>query len=284
LEESSGRSTMNKTEVQVAVALFNRLRKDFSSVDFSSRVGVVSMYSAQIKELKRVFEQRFGREILNEVDFRTVDGFQGQEKDIIILSCVRGGPGVVSIGHVKDVRRMNVAITRAKSSLFILGNAATLERSNETWGAIINDSKSRKFFDEVDASYFTAPAAPTVSSRAPVSQRSKQVSKPPMVTPVPVPVGLATPKELKAAMQNGLPASTTTAPEPRDQPMLNNPSDKQKGKRKQEEMTSDPKETDKPLLSASTSATSAPPPVPAPRKRTKQAPNLFIPKGKNKRP
>ncbi|KAF9077696.1 SEN1 N terminal-domain-containing protein [Rhodocollybia butyracea] len=101
LEESSGRSTMNKTEVQVAVALFNRLRKDFSSVDFSSRVGVVSMYSAQIKELKRVFEQRFGREILNEVDFRTVDGFQGQEKDIIILSCVRGGPGVVSIGHVK---------------------------------------------------------------------------------------------------------------------------------------------------------------------------------------
>lgn len=103
LEESSGRSTKNRAEAQVAVALFNRLRKDFPSVDFTFRVGIVSMYSAQIRELKIAFEQRFGREILTQVDFRTVDGFQGQEKDVIILSCVRAGPGVVSIGHVKGM-------------------------------------------------------------------------------------------------------------------------------------------------------------------------------------
>lgn len=101
LEESGGRSTKNKAEAQVAVALFNRLKKDYSSVNFSFRVGIVSMYSAQIKELKYAFEQRFGREILDQVDFRTVDGFQGQEKDVIILSCVRAGPGILSIGHVK---------------------------------------------------------------------------------------------------------------------------------------------------------------------------------------
>ena len=58
------------------------------------------MYRAQISELKRQFFQAFGEGILESVDFNTVDGFQGQEKDIIILSCVRAGPGLHSIGFL----------------------------------------------------------------------------------------------------------------------------------------------------------------------------------------
>ncbi len=96
----SGYSYFNRTECATAVALYSRLRKAFSDVDFGRRVGIVTMYRAQVLEMKRQFEARFGRTIMDEVDFNTVDGFQGQEKDIIILSCVRGGPGVEAVGFV----------------------------------------------------------------------------------------------------------------------------------------------------------------------------------------
>ena len=101
-QESPGKShsLMNQAEVQVAVALYARLLKEFSSVDFNFRVGIVSMYRAQILELRRAFESRFGLGVTNQVDFNTVDGFQGQEKDIIILSCVRAGPGVQKVGFL----------------------------------------------------------------------------------------------------------------------------------------------------------------------------------------
>ena len=93
-------------------------------------------------ELKRKFQRSFGVDILGKVDFNTVDGFQGQEKDIIILSCVRAGPRVQSIGFLADQRRLNVAITRSRASLFILGHAATLERSDEMWKEIVRDARS----------------------------------------------------------------------------------------------------------------------------------------------
>jgi senataxin len=107
-QEAQGpsRSLMNKAEVQIAVALYARLIKEFSSVDFNFRVGVVSMYRAQILELRRAFESRFGVDVTNHVDFNTVDGFQGQEKDIIILSCVRAGPGLQNVGFLSGTFRL----------------------------------------------------------------------------------------------------------------------------------------------------------------------------------
>lgn len=97
---SQSHSLVNKLEAQVAVALFNRLRQEFSSFDFDFKVGVISMYRAQIGELRRAFTQRFGQDIVGRVDFNTVDGFQGQEKDVIILSCVRAGPGLTNVGFL----------------------------------------------------------------------------------------------------------------------------------------------------------------------------------------
>jgi len=96
LEEPGGRSIKNIAECQAAVALYSRLRQEFSSVVLN--VGVVSMYKAQVVELRRQFGLRFGRDIVEVVDFNTVDGFQGQEKDVIILSCVRAGPGLQTVG------------------------------------------------------------------------------------------------------------------------------------------------------------------------------------------
>ncbi|KAH9080551.1 SEN1 N terminal-domain-containing protein [Lactarius deliciosus] len=162
-QESTGssHSLMNQAEVQVAVALYGRLLKEFSSVDFNFRVGVVSMYRAQILELRRAFESRFGSGVSNQVDFNTVDGFQGQEKDIIILSCVRAGPGLQNVGFLSDVRRMNVALTRARASLFVLGHCPTLERSDSTWKDIISDARARGFLVEADVGLFTAPKTKT---------------------------------------------------------------------------------------------------------------------------
>ena len=97
----SSHSLVNRTEVQVAVALYNRLIKDFSSSSLDFKVGVISMYRGQIAELRRAFQQRFGEEVLSTVDFNTVDGFQGQEKDIIILSCVRAGTNLQSVGFLR---------------------------------------------------------------------------------------------------------------------------------------------------------------------------------------
>jgi senataxin len=97
---SKGSSLVNKAECQIAVALYNRIRTEFSVVDFSYRIGVVSMYRAQVAELRRAFQDRFGHDIAITIDFNTVDGFQGQEKDIIILSCVRATPGGTTVGFL----------------------------------------------------------------------------------------------------------------------------------------------------------------------------------------
>jgi len=108
----SSHSLSNRAEVQVAVALYTRLLKEFDSVDFNFRVGVVSMYRAQIQELRRAFEARFGVDVTSHVDFNTVDGFQGQEKDIIILSCVRAGPGLQSVGFLSGTSRTLLGHTK----------------------------------------------------------------------------------------------------------------------------------------------------------------------------
>ena len=99
-EGTVGHSMKNTSETQVAVALYARLRKEFTAVDFDFRVGIVSMYRGQVLELQRAFERRFGQDIRGKIHFHTVDGFQGQEKDVIILSCVRAGPGVQSVGFL----------------------------------------------------------------------------------------------------------------------------------------------------------------------------------------
>ncbi|WWC59973.1 uncharacterized protein I303_102536 [Kwoniella dejecticola CBS 10117] len=154
-EEKAGTSTKNTEEALAAVELYRRLNADFGmKINLSMRIGVISMYKEQLWELKRRFSEAFGGSILETIDFNTVDGFQGQEKDIIILSCVRSGPNLRTIGFLKDARRMNVALTRAKSSLFVFGNGPTLERSDERWKTIIGDARERGFFINYTSSTF----------------------------------------------------------------------------------------------------------------------------------
>ncbi|CAE6373787.1 unnamed protein product [Rhizoctonia solani] len=142
-EAQLNHSQINRGEADAAVALYGRLTREFRATNFEYRIGIVSMYRGQVAHIKSRFSAAYGPGILKSVDFNTVDGFQGQEKDIIILSCVRAGTNVQSVGFLADERRMNVALTRSRSSLFILGHAATLERCNATWKTIVEDARTR---------------------------------------------------------------------------------------------------------------------------------------------
>ncbi|GAA6059556.1 hypothetical protein JCM10212_000612 [Sporobolomyces blumeae] len=170
--ETAGRhhSWTNPQEAQTALAIYDRLCRDYPMIDFAYRIGIVTPYKGQVGELKRTFRQRHGEEILSRISFNTVDGFQGQEKDIIILSCVRGGSADKGVGFLADTRRMNVALTRARSSIWILGDSNKL-RSNQYWSNLVGDAEARGLFRHVDLYTFRAGGSampPVVSSSVPV--------------------------------------------------------------------------------------------------------------------
>ncbi|KAI7818557.1 AAA domain-containing protein [Gamsiella multidivaricata] len=142
-------SQHNPIEAEAAVALLEGLCNGNPTLNFFRRVGVISPYKQQVRTLKEYFQRVFDKGILEAVDFNTVDGFQGQEKDIIIFSCVRASARG-SVGFLADIRRMNVALTRARQSLFILGHANTLRRE-EIWGDLVRDAEDRGLFTRVCA-------------------------------------------------------------------------------------------------------------------------------------
>lgn len=198
-ESNKGKSLVNRMECQVIASLYSQLTKGFPSINFDFRIGIVSMYRAQIQELRREFQTRFGPDILGKVDFNTVDGFQGQEKDIIILSCVRASMSSTSIGFLADVRRMNVALTRARSSLFIIGHAPTLRRSDNTWKQIVENAESREHMNDADVTFFTKPSQLTTEILSSTSVPRPTKAKVSVEEPLP---GLLTPDEL---LKNGGP-------------------------------------------------------------------------------
>ena len=91
-------------------------------------VGMISPYKAQVQYLRRLVRNDvFFKPYRQAITINTVDGFQGQERDVILISLVRANEEG-QIGFLNDLRRMNVAITRARMKLIILGDASTLTR------------------------------------------------------------------------------------------------------------------------------------------------------------
>ena len=91
-------------------------------------VGIISPYRAQVQYLKRLLKKyEFFKPYRRLISVNTVDGFQGQERDVILISLVRSNDDG-QIGFLKDLRRMNVAMTRARMKLFILGDKSTMTK------------------------------------------------------------------------------------------------------------------------------------------------------------
>ena len=140
--ESFGR--INKAEAEMTLlALQNYFEKIGKQrlLDERIDVGIISPYRAQVQYLRRLLMKReYFKPFRRFISINTVDGFQGQERDIIVISLVRSNDEG-QIGFLRDLRRMNVAITRARMKLIILGNAPTMTRHpfyHQLWQYIDN--------------------------------------------------------------------------------------------------------------------------------------------------
>ena len=112
----------NKQEADLVLTILRSIVDEHKNAS----VGIISPYKLQIQYLReQLIEQSLGSK---NIQVQTVDGFQGQEKDIIIISLVRSN-GKQEIGFLKDLRRMNVAITRARKKLIVIGDSSTLSAS-----------------------------------------------------------------------------------------------------------------------------------------------------------
>ncbi|TDH73008.1 hypothetical protein CCR75_003769 [Bremia lactucae] len=129
-------SRMNVGEAELAVNLYLTLKNSCSPDAITGKVGMITPYSQQMEELKKRFYCALGERYEQEVEINTVDGFQGREKDIIILSTVRADPKA-GVGFLNDIRRMNVALTRAKFACYVIGKENAL-RSSKPWSALLD--------------------------------------------------------------------------------------------------------------------------------------------------
>jgi len=152
LNRDRGLSLVNEAEVGAIAQIIRSLCFSYPEIIFAYKLGIVTPYRGQVRKLRSHFIHLFGRTILKYIEINTVDSFQGQEKDIIFFSCVRSsattnnngrGGSDHGIGFLADIRRMNVAITRACSSLYILGDTQTL-LSNSSWASLIQYAREVK--------------------------------------------------------------------------------------------------------------------------------------------
>ena len=97
------------------------------------------------------------------VEINTVDSFQGREKDIVVVSCVRARETIGSgdIGFINSLQRMNVALTRARESLIVCCHFPTLE-TNEAWRDLLDNARSRKVAHNVTSDYTETTLRPLI--------------------------------------------------------------------------------------------------------------------------
>jgi len=128
---AGGTSISNPTEARLTLltlqAYFELIGRE-RIINERLDVGIISPYRAQVQLLRQLLRKsEFFKPYRRSISVNTVDGFQGQERDIIVISLVRSNDEG-QIGFLRDLRRMNVAITRARMKVIILGDSVTLTR------------------------------------------------------------------------------------------------------------------------------------------------------------
>ncbi len=140
-KDELSQSIKNEKEADIVIKTLIYLLKFYNN----SEVGIITFYKAQ-KDLLQLSMNRtklISPEKKQHVMISTVDGFQGEEKDIILISAVRTNE---SAGFLRDIRRINVAVTRPRHHLYIFGNQEPLAKSNSDFSCLIKD-----YHDSVEA-------------------------------------------------------------------------------------------------------------------------------------
>uniref|UniRef100_A0AAQ5XB37 Upf1 domain-containing protein n=1 Tax=Amphiprion ocellaris TaxID=80972 RepID=A0AAQ5XB37_AMPOC len=142
---SSGTSYLNRTEAANVEKITTRLLKAGAKPD---QIGIITPYEGQRSYLVQYmqFSGSLHTKLYQQVEIASVDAFQGREKDFIILSCVRANEHQ-GIGFLNDPRRLNVALTRAKYGVIIVGNPKALSKQ-PLWNNLLNNYKEQKVLVE----------------------------------------------------------------------------------------------------------------------------------------
>ena len=126
IEEEVGSSRSNMDEAATVIQIVNDLLSpgDLSPED----IGVISPYAGQVRLIRTMIDGE-----IEGLEVKSVDGYQGREKEIIVLSTVRANEAG-KVGFLSNYRRLNVALTRAKRGLIVVGDDRTL-RNDATWAS-----------------------------------------------------------------------------------------------------------------------------------------------------
>ncbi|KAM0677839.1 hypothetical protein BDAP_001517 [Binucleata daphniae] len=116
-ESDNNKSKYNKEEANIIVTFVKYLQNNHQNIS----IGIITPYSAQVEMLTEMIDDK-------NIKINTVDSFQGQEKDVIIFSMVRSNEDK-DIGFLEEIRRTNVAITRCKKGLFVVGNSYNFQKN-----------------------------------------------------------------------------------------------------------------------------------------------------------
>ncbi|GLT57704.1 hypothetical protein SLA2020_306570 [Shorea laevis] len=158
----NGYSPKNMVEVAVVCEIVANLCKEFTLKKQKLSVGVISPYKAQVHEIEKKLGKKYAESVDSDfsISVRSVDGFQGGEEDVIIISTVRSN-GNGSVGFLSNRQRANVALTRARHCCWVVGNEATLLNSGSIWKKLVTDAKERKCFYDADEDKSLAKAMTT---------------------------------------------------------------------------------------------------------------------------
>ncbi|XP_068269901.1 probable helicase senataxin isoform X2 [Nyctibius grandis] len=168
-EERDNDSFSNPQEVKLVMELIRTIKEKRKDLGLR-RIGIITPYSAQKKKIQEQLDRVFKNNSPGEVD--TVDAFQGREKDCIIVTCVRANSTKGSIGFLASLQRLNVTITRARFSLFILGRLKTL-MENKDWNELIQDAQKRGAIIKTSEKNYRKDAVRILKLKATVQRPAK---------------------------------------------------------------------------------------------------------------
>ena len=172
-EQGKSHSLFNTAESDAIVNVVTYLAKKYQ-IDVVKQVGVITFYKAQAENLSEKLKPHYPN-----INVQTVDGFQGGENDIIIISFVRENLDE-KIGFLSDFRRLNVALTRARHALLMFGHRQTLENSKQDVAELIQNAVERNKVFPYQTMSLLFPENTEAKKQLPKKQKGSRYYKNPL--------------------------------------------------------------------------------------------------------